>query len=339
MSMPKRNDPKYIDIENFKDYELTNCIAYEMVIRNDEFIKTKKELFALAKKLDHLLLLRNKNSQKEFNEIFPRLLKNMGQQWFKSEEELNDLYLFMFKTYSSSKDIKYKTSYCKDIEELQISYTNKLNEAKEKFGLVINKGTLSLDKKISVRKQGELESWVHGIEKHTGKHVGLYEDGRHKVHGIKTKDDIRDSISFTELIYSRPKLEFPNMKSTHIKVNLALPPNELELYIQEIKRQFDKDQSIIKTASEIFGREYILNEDTKDILVSGHARADMFYVYDSLKLGFTQRAIQNEVYNYYQDIGNQTRTLSDRALRKYKKIANSMIDNRGFKELLTGFKN
>lgn len=43
MEMPKRSDPQYIEIENFKDYELTNCIAYEMAIRNPEFIKFRKE--------------------------------------------------------------------------------------------------------------------------------------------------------------------------------------------------------------------------------------------------------------------------------------------------------
>lgn len=32
----KRTDNIYVEIENFQDYELTNNIAYEMLIRNDE---------------------------------------------------------------------------------------------------------------------------------------------------------------------------------------------------------------------------------------------------------------------------------------------------------------
>lgn len=39
MNLPKRSDPIYQEIENFEDYEYTNCIAYEMAIRN---IKNKK---------------------------------------------------------------------------------------------------------------------------------------------------------------------------------------------------------------------------------------------------------------------------------------------------------
>jgi hypothetical protein len=38
----KRSDPIYIEIENFKEYELTNNIAYEMAIRNEKVAQLKK---------------------------------------------------------------------------------------------------------------------------------------------------------------------------------------------------------------------------------------------------------------------------------------------------------
>ena len=37
--LPKRKNKVYKAIENFKDFELTNCIAYEMAIRNDKNIE------------------------------------------------------------------------------------------------------------------------------------------------------------------------------------------------------------------------------------------------------------------------------------------------------------
>lgn len=39
ISLPQRNDPNgiYKEIENFEDYEYTNCIAYEMAIRTNSF--------------------------------------------------------------------------------------------------------------------------------------------------------------------------------------------------------------------------------------------------------------------------------------------------------------
>ena len=33
--LPQRDDLIYKEIEEFQDYELTNCIAYEMMIRTD----------------------------------------------------------------------------------------------------------------------------------------------------------------------------------------------------------------------------------------------------------------------------------------------------------------
>ena len=37
--LPQRDDLIYKEIEEFQDYELTNCIAYEMAIRNKDVIK------------------------------------------------------------------------------------------------------------------------------------------------------------------------------------------------------------------------------------------------------------------------------------------------------------
>ncbi len=42
--LPKRDDKIYKEIEEFKDYELTYCVAYEMAIRNDEVKGLLKEL-------------------------------------------------------------------------------------------------------------------------------------------------------------------------------------------------------------------------------------------------------------------------------------------------------
>jgi len=36
INLPQREDPNYKEVENFEDYELTQCIAYEMLIRNKD---------------------------------------------------------------------------------------------------------------------------------------------------------------------------------------------------------------------------------------------------------------------------------------------------------------
>lgn len=42
--LPQRDDLIYKEIEEFQDYELTNCVAYEMMARNNEFEKKYEEL-------------------------------------------------------------------------------------------------------------------------------------------------------------------------------------------------------------------------------------------------------------------------------------------------------
>ena len=43
-NLPQRDDSNYKEIEEFQDYELTNCIAYEMAIRNTELKKLLKKI-------------------------------------------------------------------------------------------------------------------------------------------------------------------------------------------------------------------------------------------------------------------------------------------------------
>jgi len=64
--------------------------------------------------------------------------------------------------------------------------------------------------------------------------------------------------------------------------------------------------------------------------------ADLFYIYDCLQLGYTQRKIQNVVYNYYADKGLENITLDSATLRKYRDISKEYIVNGKYKEMLTG---
>ena len=48
--LPQRDDLIYKEIEEFQDYELTNCIAYEMAIRNKDAAKK----IAILKRINNL---------------------------------------------------------------------------------------------------------------------------------------------------------------------------------------------------------------------------------------------------------------------------------------------
>jgi guanylate kinase len=50
--LPSRDDIKYIEIENFKDYEFSSCLAYELAIRNEK-VKEELECFSNHYKNEH----------------------------------------------------------------------------------------------------------------------------------------------------------------------------------------------------------------------------------------------------------------------------------------------
>ncbi|MDD3007963.1 MAG: hypothetical protein RBR70_11485 [Arcobacter sp.] len=64
--LPQRDDLIYKEIEEFQDYELTNCIAYEMALRNEninklvnKYLKKRIVISYLEEKNDEIKLLRN----------------------------------------------------------------------------------------------------------------------------------------------------------------------------------------------------------------------------------------------------------------------------------------
>ncbi|MCK5293629.1 MAG: hypothetical protein KAJ49_03175 [Arcobacteraceae bacterium] len=52
--LPKRTDPIYKEIADFKDYELTHCVVHEMTIRN-------KNVIEILEKIDYIAELKDEH--------------------------------------------------------------------------------------------------------------------------------------------------------------------------------------------------------------------------------------------------------------------------------------
>ena len=284
MSKLKRSDRIYKEIESFEDYELTNCIAYEMAIRNDEI----KENINKWKQIDEGLIGGKTNI-------------------------IGDMEDFLY----DKKLMSYGFNF------LNLHYFNKKHD-KNKF--------------FSNRYE------MFGLS------ITYNENGEQKIFDDYTK---KEQLMFAETIlkaqFKRPLLILEDAKKAKVELNLSLPKNELIAYISKIKDEYDKDNSIIKTPLELLGEEFkeadtlVCNDkgkcfDSRAILTKQQKMADMFYIYDALKEGFTQRKIQNEIYNYYADNGIETKTMDAKTLKRYKEIAVDYIDNMRYKELVTGIK-
>ncbi len=137
--------------------------------------------------------------------------------------------------------------------------------------------------------------------------------------------------------FKRPKMQHDIIDNVvSIDFDLSLPENELIAYIKHLKKAYQKD--IIVTPYDEFIHKISKTDKNKNSLPKGAKMADIFYIYDCLKLGYTKRKIQNEVYNYYADQGIETKTLDYKTLKKYHDIAIDYIDNKRYLELITGKK-
>lgn len=214
IELPKRDDAIYKEIESFEDYEFTNCVAYEMMIRNPQFLKDREYL-----KTELISLFHQDKITKD------------------------DLWKF-----SDEKD--YGVSF------FDMAHTDNLNRG------FFTPNTITTE--VLINGQNYLN-----IEK---KETDL----------LETKINVH---------LSRPKLRFRQTKRAVLKLNFALPKEELIAYIEKIKDEYDKDNSLIKSSLELLGKEF---EKTKSKKINKSKIADKFFIYDYVTVMQEQIKEDNE---------------------------------------------
>lgn len=377
--LPKRSDPIYKEIEEFKDYEYTNCIAYEMAIRNKEVIKLKNKLTVaecehrknsdLAGWVDYLNVF-------SFYDKIERDIKNKLKMFGFSERVLNQEVpiLLVFKG-------------LKTIPKRELNFVNQnkddytIKDIPNGIEKLIN---FYIEKKELYTMKREEDSSINGKKKYTkalesttlenvlnGMHYFIPAGDRSLYNGdfirissvipihwldvdfLKSLDKqelIPKKIKLFEPRYRRPSLEFFETSVVDISLNLALPREELEAYISKIKDEYDKNNSIIKTPLEILG-EVLEKSNNKHTQKKPKAEkyADWFYIYDCYKIlkADNKKKSNETIYNEIDLLLLEHYNLIDDddyySIETYKKTImknmNYLIDELGYKELITGAKN
>jgi len=276
--LPQRDDLIYKEIEEFQDYELTNCIAYEMAIRN-EYIVNKIKLFNMFHYEDFKMgLTELKNKYYLGKEII------FGIKYLKREirglgllkdikDGIEKLLLFLQSKNLLMKFVNYDEYIKKEINELS------LNELLEYKDFLYFHGYIN-DNKYDCSIFEELDLNVVPNE-----------------FFFNEKIDFINNPRIENNFYSRPYLIVPRNidRSINLNLNLDLPKEELLAYISKIKDEYDKDNSIIKTPLELLG-ETLENEniDIKNLPKRDIKKiyADMFYIYDYFT--FQDKKYKNE---------------------------------------------
>jgi hypothetical protein len=332
INLPKRSDTIYQIIEGFRednkkgfeDYEYTNCIAYEMAIRNDEVItiieQIKKIIDCVQSKdleFDIYLFL--------FSEMN---LVNLGKR--EEYEILNNklkLYGFGYSEYTLLSNTEKRRS------SLSASLNMVFSLSKEKRNEILKIEYDFIESlKISDKEKALLRCEVlkEGCK--------YQEDSKRIIKDYFSKENLK--IGGLSL---KPELKFDSNVKYDISLNLALPKDELIAYISKIKDEYDKDNSIIKSPFELIGEDLDIADENL-LIHKGTGKynkyrvADMFFIYDGMKKGMKKAQIINELNYYYYDKDNKNTNFTYDTLKNYYEKAIEFIDNLKYKELITGVK-
>lgn len=361
-NLPKRTDEIYQEIEAFEDYEFTNCIAFEMCIRNKEV----KELLS-----ETLLFSEVKEIPKEKIEGIEVLKSFMIP--IDDIDSKHNTYKELCKfgiVGSSAMEYTIRKGICKDKLVSCVAtapeYTkiiDTLNDLEYKEVCNLEKGLhntlefeeLETKKKILSTKmtEGEKVTLEVDILENNQDYINRYGGSLETIMLPKSKNIIKNALIQKQEInilnlFSRPILELPYSTKSNIQLNINLPKDELIAYITKIKDDYDNDNTIIKTPLEVLGEEFE-KSDNKHTQKKPKPQkwADWFFIYDCYKILKANRTDSNETLYGEIDLLLLEHYNSDKenyySIETYKKtiIKNMtyLINDLGYKELITGIAN
>ncbi|MCG3688766.1 hypothetical protein L5F68_01920 [Aliarcobacter butzleri] len=317
--LPQRDDLIYKEIEEFQDYELTNCVAYEMAIRNKEFKNLLNDVELIRKNYFKVAKMYAETKTAKYN--------------LKTSEDVINI-------------VKDKIDDFMEFRKNKIR--DKLSEIYKKFGLALfdttNNSVLDDIKDVHFRTKGSLQNMLEFKEENKDGQLEFLSTNYNLKLDLP-KEVSRKEVSRIEyvknnlmIVTSRPKIDSDKSHIIEMKLNLNLPKEELIAYLSKIKDDFDKDNSIIKTPLELLG-ETLEKSDNKKTPKKPKAfvYADWFYIYDYWKYEKTQGKTDKDIF-VALEVENNVPYKED-MIRKIRDKMKYFIDDLGYKELITGVKN
>jgi len=231
MKLPRRDDMAYIEIEQFKDYEVMQCIIYELAIRN-------KKVKSIINELDEINNYFYKNYA--YNREYDKILKI-------SEEKEENLYMdFNVYDYLFYKEKKYFEKEEKVINDLveNIEFSNALGLRDEAEVLELNnifQKFKKLYKKIDTESKKNITFTIDLLYKHTHFPELIESFERFKElyyilendYGISYLDIKRNKISKYNFINNR---KYDNHKQVAMKKGITQRQEKID---NKIKTKYD----------------------------------------------------------------------------------------------------
>jgi hypothetical protein len=360
MKIPNRGDKQYTDIEKFKKYELTHCIAYEMAIRNDEVIDTIHSFVNNFIKHDRYLY--KYQDYKKCYDDSQKLLES-----FIAPNELYLKYHFFNELNKIIADIQSEERENKKLFEkieLEASKTKLNNNYIDEFFYNEVKKNIDEDSEEAINNKIRDLKHTQSISNILLKpHKDIYfkqdfgesqtrpntfiEEEKTKLYYsliVHHKEENSVSVAHNDIspIYQRPLyLDFKDRKERNIILNMSLSEDELVDFIKRLKSKQKFKKSMFKTVFELTNDEEIHSnstlDDYKDNIRVPNVQSNysnMFYCYDCYKLGIDEKEIKGKIQSFRQSKGDYSE-IKKSTIQKYIEHGINYIDKKMYKQLFT----
>lgn len=333
-----RDDPIYLQIENYQTYELSQTLAYEMVIRIQDvkntlekmeeiFIQTYNEYIKKRSEYKKVYVTNkttiSKSTKSKFSaqKGYKNIPKPIDSKFSKKinlrpnlKQKNTGIYMSSFEYMASEKLKLFSIEYRQLQEYLEKKYFYTLTH----HDLIKNRNSSTEDdfqKKNFLTKllqYDEAYSDNKTFEKHKQNTPNSFSVSNLKVNPFKL---------YPKLSHLAPIIPDNKSKSSKIAINLALPKDELLAYVGKIKDNYDRDNSAINLPFDhiVRNNQHFYNLRSKLSKSSTNSKynfpnrtqqqiyADLFFIYDVLSVEDTTRQskrikfIQDELLYYWAD--------------------------------------
>lgn len=364
IKISSRSDIIYKEIDDFKLYELTPCISYEMAIRNKEvksLLKRYKKIIEMSNQpryLFHRIFNENNFKDAENHPFIPFLAEYKGLTF----EQYIEIVFKKFHTYKTLIEKNYKEFIDEDIDKCTELGLTELNLLKEKLENELTNEYLICTKNFyleyadcnKIKHDSISKEYINPENGSKNIIVNKEVDSGYTFSSKEIKH--KEFIHFQRVYYGSDKFSdnyvIPNFKrqmidqnQTNISINFSFPIEEIKQYIEIIKKKINP-----KTPYELLGYKLekannsssmnAFDSNNKEVIFDAtkgenpqNKIADMLFIYDMKIKGFNNSEIIIKLNEHYT---TKDASYTEKTIKKYFVIAKEYIDNRKYKELITG---
>ena len=344
---PSRFEDTYKGIEQFKDYELTQCIAYEMAKRNSKVQEMIKEVTRLC-------IFKPEEISREWADKFNNVT---------SEKEMNQLLMEFIQAEPDRQErLDASTALDKKMKELSFfSFPPQIGvELDEMITNPYFRKSLNIGSQLSMAENSP------SIDAKSIKDM-FNDDGTVKT---VTGAVIEYTKLFPPFHRQQPTIPPSTSKELYLRLNLALPEEDLTAFIRELKKAYEKgkgevfrvptpldmavgiDREIYTIQIKMKKRGAKVNLDMPE-KTRQEVYADLLFLYDVFQSEAFQKKgerllhFKNEMIDYYaakvakyhgikdiDEVSEFIATPNDQTIRQLLGVMRSYIDDFVYKKLL-----